>query len=60
MSIKDMLVEIRHTIVARGNLRQERQGPAKASSKNQMVDTSFRGTVFEMHSPFALIITGDV
>lgn len=60
MSIKDMLVEIRHTIVARRNLRQERQGPAKARSKNQMVDTAFRGTVFEMHRPFTLIITSDV
>lgn len=60
MSIKDMLVEIRHTIVPCGNLRQERQSPAEASSKNQMVDTGFRGTVFKMHGPFALITTRNV
>lgn len=60
MSVEDMLVEIRHTIVPRGNLRQERQSPAEASSKNQIVDISLKGTVFEMHGPFALVITRNV
>lgn len=60
MSVEDMLIQIRHTIVSRCNLGQKRQGPTETSSKNDIINIGFKSAILEMHSPLIVTTTRDM
>lgn len=59
MSVKDVLVQIWHAVIACRHMRQERERPGKARAKNDVVYSQLGGAVLKMHRAVA-VAAGDV